>query len=80
MSMDAMKAQIIKKAWEDPQFKQQLQDDPASALKEAFGLELPPDIKLNVVEETPSSYYLVIPSKPEDALTVSSKSVQSAWI
>jgi hypothetical protein len=80
MSADDLKAQIIEKAWEDPQFKQQLLDDPKGAIKEAFGVDLPEGIELNVVEETPTSYYLVIPAKPEDSLTKSSNGVQYNWL
>ncbi|MBN2981338.1 MULTISPECIES: NHLP leader peptide family RiPP precursor [Cohnella] len=68
MSVDALKVQIVKKAWEDPVFKQQLLNDPKSALKQAFGIEVPQEIELKVVEETTTSYYLVIPPNPEDVV------------
>lgn len=66
MSVDSLKVQIIKKAWEDPAFKQQLLDDPKTALQQAFGIEVPAAIGLKVVAETPSEYVLVIPPNPED--------------
>lgn len=66
MSLETLKVQVIKKAWEDPAFKQQLLADPKAAVKDAFGVELPQDIQVTTVEETASHYYLVIPPNPED--------------
>ncbi|WP_135557430.1 NHLP leader peptide family RiPP precursor [Paenibacillus cymbidii] len=66
MSAETLKVQIIQKAWADPAFKQQLLQDPKAAISQAFGIELPEAIELNVVEETPTSYVLVIPPNPED--------------
>jgi hypothetical protein len=76
MSADDLKVQIIKKAWEDPQFKEQLLQDPKGAIQQAFGIELPTDIELKVVEETPVNYYMVLPSKPEGTLVVDKSSTE----
>jgi hypothetical protein len=76
MSADDLKVQIIKKAWEDPQFKEQLLQDPKGAIQQAFGIELPTDIELKVVEETPANYYLVIPTEPEEVMTVETSSAE----
>ncbi len=61
-----LKDQIIEKAWTDAEFKSKLLADPKSAIKDAFGVDIPEDINLNVVEETADSYYLVIPQNPAD--------------
>ncbi len=66
MSLESLKVQIIKKAWEDPAFKSSLLSDPKEAIKAAFGIEIPAGIGLKAVEETSSQYYLVIPPNPED--------------
>ncbi|OXS57545.1 NHLP leader peptide family natural product precursor [Cohnella sp. CIP 111063] len=66
MSLESLKVQIIKKAWEDPAFKSSLLSDPKEAIKAAFGVEIPAGIELKAVEETSSQYYLVIPPNPED--------------
>lgn len=68
MSVDSLKVQIIKKAWEDPAFKQLLLSDPKAALKQGFGIDVPDEIELKVVEETPTSLALVIPPNPEEVL------------
>ncbi|MBD3921921.1 NHLP leader peptide family RiPP precursor [Paenibacillus sp. PR3] len=69
ISVDALKVQIIKKAWEDEQFKQELLADPKAAILKAFQVEIPAAINLKVVEEEAASYYLVLPPKPEAVLT-----------
>lgn len=66
MSLETLKVQVIKKAWEDPAFKEKLLADPKAAVSEAFGVELPQEIQVTTVEETASHYYLVIPPNPED--------------
>ncbi|GFN32988.1 NHLP leader peptide family RiPP precursor [Paenibacillus xylaniclasticus] len=60
-----LKTQIIEKAWSDPVFKKQLLEDPKAAIHAAFGVEIPENIKLTVVEETANSFYLVIPPSPQ---------------
>ncbi|QMV42000.1 NHLP leader peptide family RiPP precursor [Cohnella cholangitidis] len=66
MSLESLKVQIIKKAWADPAFKKSLLSDPKKAVKEAFGVEVPAEIEVKVVEESPSLAYLVLPPNPED--------------
>ncbi len=66
MSVESLKVQIIKKAWEDDSFRQLLLSEPKKAIKETFGVDIPAGIELKVVEESPSLYYLTLPPKPED--------------
>ncbi|WP_424768040.1 NHLP leader peptide family RiPP precursor [Paenibacillus sp. sgz302251] len=69
----SLKDQIIQKAWEDAAFKQQLLVNPKAAVKEAFGIEVPDTIDVEVVEETASKLYLVIPQNPaaaDDSVTI----------
>jgi len=59
-----LKEQLIKKAWEDSEFKKLLLENPRAAVKEALGLDVPENIELIVTEETANKYYLAIPPKP----------------
>jgi TOMM propeptide domain len=77
MSVESLKVQIIKKAWEDPEFKKLLLADPKGAIKKEFGIDVPADVELKVVEETSSSYYLVIPPAPDAASA--DNSVKYTW-
>lgn len=52
---------VIMRAQKDAGFRRQLLADPRAALKAAYGLELPPEIDLHVVEESPSKFFLVLP-------------------
>ncbi|WNR44548.1 NHLP leader peptide family RiPP precursor [Paenibacillus roseipurpureus] len=76
MSMDTLKVKIIKKAWEDADFKARLLADPRSALKQDFGIDVPEGIELSVLAETSAHYALVIPPQPEELDQLKSTGVQ----
>ncbi|WP_127529518.1 NHLP leader peptide family RiPP precursor [Paenibacillus kobensis] len=78
LSSEQLQAQIIEKAWGDPVFKQQLLDNPKEAILAVFGIEIPADIQLTVVEETESSLYLVIPPAPTSGIS-NLKSQVAMW-
>ena len=63
-STQELRDQIIQKAWTDPEFKKQLLSNPESAIKDAFGVDIPKGYKLKVLEETEDTYYLVLPQSP----------------
>lgn len=67
MSEQDLKQQIIEKAWSDEAFKAQLLADPKAALKDAFGLDIPADVEIVIVEETATKVGLVIPQHPSTA-------------
>ncbi|MGD9890272.1 MAG: NHLP leader peptide family RiPP precursor [Dehalococcoidia bacterium] len=57
--------QLIKRAWTDAAFAQQLQENPRQAVEAALGVQLPEGITIQVVQETPTTLYLVIPPAPD---------------
>jgi hypothetical protein len=59
-------SQVVKKAWEDENFKQALIKDPHAALKQEFKLSMPDDVEVKVVEETSKVVYLVLPLNPDN--------------
>ena len=64
-----LEAHLIARAWRDEAFKQELLRDPKAALARelariAPGATLPEQVEIHVVEETPTTRYLVLPSKP----------------
>lgn len=73
-----LRDQIIKKAWEDAAFKEQLLTDPKQAIKEAFDITVPDHIQLKALEETSTDFYLVIPPNPSEASDVVSVK-QEMW-
>jgi hypothetical protein len=61
--------QLIARAWKDEAFKQELLRDPTAVVARELaqlqpGATLPADIQLHVLEETPTTRYLVLPAKP----------------
>ncbi len=56
--------QLIAKAWKDAKFKQALIQNPREVISKEFGVEIPADISVKVLEETPSNLYLVLPAAP----------------
>jgi len=62
-------AQVIARAWKDEAFKQELLRDPTAVVaRELRRLDpearLPEQVQLHVLEETPTTRYLVLPPKP----------------
>ena len=57
---------LIAKAQEDPAFKQKLMDDPKAAIQEGFGVGVPADVEVEVLEEKPTKLYLVLPAKVDN--------------
>ncbi|NPC59385.1 NHLP leader peptide family RiPP precursor [Caenimonas soli] len=58
-------ADVVAKAWKDPDFKQRLLADPRKALAES-GLPLPGGVQVNVVENRPDTVNLILPNAPDD--------------
>lgn len=65
MTREDMEARIISKAWQDESFKQELIGNPTAVFCRELGLDLPQGLEVRVVEETPTTIYLVLPAKPE---------------
>src|SRR5262245_61225628 len=57
--------QVMERAQRDDAFRQQLLDEPATALKE-FGIELPAGVRLQTHENTDEVVHLTIPAKSTD--------------
>lgn len=66
---------VIAKSWSDDGYKQQLLNDPRSALSE-MGVDLPADLEITVSEQKPGELHLVLPPKPASG-ELSTESLQS---
>ena len=53
--------EVILKAMQDDGFRARLMASPRQAIKEQFGVELTPDVDIDVIEETPGKATLVLP-------------------
>ena len=59
-SMD-LEAKLIEKAMADEAFKRELMSNPKAAIAKEVGQELPAELEFEVLEQTPTKLYLVLP-------------------
>ena len=59
-----IQTRIIAKAWKDEAYKQELLTNPKAVIEREFGVEFPADVKVQVVEENPTSLHFVLPVSP----------------
>ena len=69
-------AQIIARAWSDPDFKAQLLNDPKSVLV-GYGIDLPEGLNLKIVENTADTIHMVLPATPSQAGDLSDADLQN---
>jgi hypothetical protein len=60
-----IEVQLIGRAWADSAFKEKLLRDPKAVLERELGAKLPEDQGIQVVEETRTAVYLVLPRRPD---------------
>jgi Nitrile hydratase, alpha chain len=60
----AMEAELAGRAGRDAAFRRALAADPTGTLERELGVRLPEGVSLTVLEETPTSRYLVLPPRP----------------
>ena len=58
-----LEEKLIAKAMKDENFRKNLLENPQAAIEEETGIKLPEAINLKVVEENPSTFYLILPPK-----------------
>jgi len=56
-------SQIVARAWADAEFKARLLANPKVVLRE-FGLEVSPEARINVVEDSESVRHYILPASP----------------
>jgi hypothetical protein len=65
-SMD-LEAKLIEKAMADEAFKRELRSNPKAAIAKELGQELPAELEFEVLEQTPTKLYLVLPMSKSEA-------------
>jgi hypothetical protein len=53
---------VVQRSIEDEDFRRRLLEDPKAAVERELGSALPEGVQVRVVEETPDTIYLVLPS------------------
>ena len=64
-SRQDIEARIISKAWKDESYKQELLSNPKAIFEQEFGVELPEEISIQVLEENSTTLNFVLPMHPE---------------
>ena len=57
-----MERRLVERSLQDESFRQRLLEDPKAAVEEELGTQLPEDVRVQAVEETADTIYLVLPS------------------
>jgi hypothetical protein len=70
-------ARVVSRAWTDPAFRGRLTSDPKAALKEE-GIQLPDDVQVKVLQNTPTLQHLVLPVAPPSGATTPGGGVPSS--
>lgn len=58
---DELQRQVIERALSDQQFRRDLVANPRETIERELDVALPDGVEISVVEETPSSVYVVLP-------------------
>ena len=64
-----LEAQVIDRAMQDETFRQELLRDPKGVVGRELGIQLPEHIDVQVLQESPSTVYLVVPRPAPSAGT-----------
>ncbi|WP_019503702.1 NHLP leader peptide family RiPP precursor [Pleurocapsa sp. PCC 7319] len=64
LNRNELEAKIIAKAWQDELFKQELLNNPKAVFSQETGYSIPEEVEIQVVEESPTTLYMVLPAKP----------------
>ncbi|MBD2243786.1 NHLP leader peptide family RiPP precursor [Nostoc sp. FACHB-888] len=59
-----IEAHIIAQSWKDEAYKQQLLSNPKPVIEREFGVQLPSEVNVRVLEENPTTLYFVLPIRP----------------
>lgn len=65
LSREEVEAKIVARAWKDADYKQRLLANPKAAFEEALGRKLMGSLEINVVEESATRLFVVLPHIPD---------------
>jgi hypothetical protein len=65
------------RAARDPQFRQELQRDPKGVVERELGVQLPANMQISVLEESPDQMYLLLPQRQAEVGALSDEQLES---
>jgi hypothetical protein len=57
---------IREQAQKSPKYREQLIKDPRALMSQQLGASVPANMKIEVLQESPSTYYVVLPYAPKE--------------
>lgn len=76
-SRQELESKLIAKAWQDEAFKQELISNPKAVYARELGKQLPENITIRVMEETPDTIYLALPTSPQVSEELSDEALEA---
>ena len=65
MSRNELQIKLVRKAWEDKQFKKFLLNNTKAVFEKELGEKLPEDMEIIALEEKPDKMYIILPVKAD---------------
>lgn len=65
MSTFTVQDQVMERSVKDEAFRQQVLSNPRQVLAEEYGVNIPANVSIQIVEDTPNSVHLVLPPKAQ---------------
>ncbi len=62
---------IVEQAQTNPEYYDQLLKDPRSLMSRQLGTPIPSNVAIKVLEETPDTFYVVLPYQPKEGAELS---------
>ena len=59
-----IETQIIAQAWKDDAYKQEILSNPKTVVEREFGVQLPDELNVHVMEENSTNLYFVLLARP----------------
>ncbi len=67
---------IIEQAQSNPEYYSQLMKDPRALMSRQLGTSIPSNVNIKVIEETPDTYYVVLPYQPKEGAELSDSDLE----
>ncbi|MBD2387098.1 NHLP leader peptide family RiPP precursor [Cylindrospermum sp. FACHB-282] len=64
INQENLEAKIIARAWKSEEYKQELLNDPKAVIEREFNIQIPEEVTVQILEETPTNLYFVMPMRP----------------
>jgi hypothetical protein len=61
---ESVEGELAVKAWKDEAFMKALKANPKTTIAKEYGVQIPGNIEVEVIEETPNKLYLRLPPNP----------------